>query len=850
MIKKPPELVTHYSTNNLSNQNDDPPPFNFAVIQRIVQARCENLRDDILLGLSELAEEIGVKSDELLYWEKSDILRPILASKGERPVRKYPLTEIKKAHIAHELQKLGWRQQKIAGVIAVWREQESGSPAPPAELSQTGRARMLLIARLLALVTQLAGGLKTPPRDCVLLARRLIHPSEFPIQEVETTEKDETQVVALLDQKNLIAGVSSEKGEVHLYFRDTERLREKARGCNYIAVRLRGNLIDEAFEIIYGFKAVNGDGQALQLRRNLVSDRIEDIVSISQRRFLLRLLHFLCVTTLNLEAKLAALSLEDLDIVHTLINSVPLVAPHKWDFASFLIPVNSANMRVLAASRDHPQRLKEQLYTIGTVGVQKSSLPGWTYTHRDYILIENIGSNDLRLPDQNPEGLRALAVIPAVISDRVEGVLLVGSQRKLPENQLYFDQDEIKILYILARTIAEGQARERLTQTGDNSLIIPDMVISEQGETELYQALRNIADTIVPLTRAGAGMENSIILLAVRLEGYGRLFALSKEASEWFTHRVQRTLHDQLEHVIEDDWESPLSSRVFTLASDQFVGLIGRTKEDVRWLRQVIGERLDTLSPLISPDLLNVTVHVWSVHFTYNDLAQRFHIDKLTKESLDKLATHLLERTKGALKIVANVKRGDIYMRSQDYKAALAEYDIAERNDPNNPYVLRHQCECLTEMGLYEEAVKYGERAVEQDPEYASSYRRLADAFLELRDFDNALRNYRLAIQHAESDPEAYLRLAQALILQGEPDDLGVIIDTLNQAMGYDRPDNPTRAKYRRYQGDACLRYGAYRQAVTWYEQALRFDPENEELRWAFKSARHQFNIASNRLSS
>jgi tetratricopeptide (TPR) repeat protein len=181
-------------------------------------------------------------------------------------------------------------------------------------------------------------------------------------------------------------------------------------------------------------------------------------------------------------------------------------------------------------------------------------------------------------------------------------------------------------------------------------------------------------------------------------------------------------------------------------------------------------------------------------------------------------------------------------MRRRDYSAARAEYDIAYKNDPGNPYALRHITECLTEIELYDEAVKYGLLAVEHDPKYAGSYRRLADAYISLGDFENALENYRKAIAHAEGNPVNFLSLAQTLILRGEPDDLEVIIDTLNQAMGYDAPDDRTRAKYLRYKGDACLRFEEYRQAATWYEQALRFDPENEELRWMLKQTRHLAN--------
>jgi len=83
---------------------------------------------------------------------------------------------------------------------------------------------MLLGARLLALITQLAGGLKNPPGDCLILARQLTHSVEIPrLNEMRVVEKGERQVQALANQPGSIAGISSEKGEVHLYFRENFR---------------------------------------------------------------------------------------------------------------------------------------------------------------------------------------------------------------------------------------------------------------------------------------------------------------------------------------------------------------------------------------------------------------------------------------------------------------------------------------------------------------------------------------------------------------------------------------------------------------------------------------------------
>ena len=819
-------------------------------IQRVVQSKCESLRNVPPLGLGELADELGVLSSTILNWGNVGILKPEVGIKGkQRIVNQYTQREVEKALLAKELTGRGWAPQQVLGAIPFWelsrRERDQTVFRPSPELSLSGRAALLLRARLLAFIGQLTAGLERPVTNCSLLVHKLSVQTELSKSGwVKWEPKSREQFLALANKKNSVAGYASKgTGEMQIYQRDKGRLQEITHGHNFYAIQFSGPSSDSVFEVVSGFEASSEDGLFAQLKQ----DPDLDIASVLARHLdqLTLLASILVDILVDVEAQLANYRLPADSQLHALVNMVCLAKADKWNFCGFLVTANETMLKMAAASINYPQRLKEQLYSIVSRGDRAPSLPGWVFANQDSVIIENITLDDPRLPDNNPEGLRALALIPAVSDKNVEGVLLVGNRNKQNDTIRCFNENELKLLQVFARVIGEAQARERLAYFDAQFVSMPRDEALQQDEKELRTALAHLTAKIKEHATNQMGLDNSVILFAVRLDGYGRLYSFNKVAAEWFAHRIRQALHLYLSREKIDDWQCPLRSRVFILSGDQIVGLIGHTQQDVRQLRDDIGEKLAHESQLIAQhtDKVAIKAYVWSVHFTYRDLVQQFGLSGPTPDSdaLDGLAQHLIARTRGALKIVHYVHQGDDYMRKRDYSRARTEYDMADSNDHNNPYILRHKSECLAEIGSYKEAIKYGELAVKHDPTYAGSYRRLADAYLGDGDFENALKNYREAINHAPNEPIYHLSLAQALILRAPQGDLEEVINILNDAMGLDSPNN--KVKYLAYKGEAYMRYKQFEAAALWYDQALRFDADNEALKWQLQKARQEARV-------
>ena len=814
------------------------------ILQQQILALRRPLERDVPLGLLELSQRIGMKQDELLYWTKLGILRPIPTYKGERRVGVYPLDEIEKALLSKLLKDKGWPPQKIAGAVPFWEHssKQEKVATPSTELDQTDRAVMLLRARVLALIAQITANLQTSPRNCFLIARAL-HPSDT--VSVSNTviweEIDKGLVENHIDNPLAVIGVSTDTGEMLLYFHNLDLLRSEIPDRTFIGACLRDSISGQGYEIIYGYIGSIGDNQRLLSQQKTSKELLSYNQEPVKWRFLFRLLHLLIHLIPEISTHFPLIKRKQLNTVEALVNFIPFLTDGKWDFSGFLVPANHHMLKIQSVSANYPRTLQDQLYPLETTGNYPLAPVSWVFNHQDHLIFEGILPTDPRLVDPNYEGIKSLAIIPAIVIGATTGVLLVGSHSKPVEGQFCFEPEDIQLLSVMARIIAESRERELLSNPDDVLPSLPKIGLPEQGEDDLNFAVRNAVDTLISYARAKAGMDNFIILLAIRLEGYGRLYTLNKTASEWFGSQIQRTLHLQIETIAQDEWDCPLPSRVFRLAGDQFVGLIGRTQSDIRGLRQEISNRLVELQQLIAQSYAEVTLHLWSVHFSYQDLAQQFDLGALKeKAQIERTVNHLLERTRGALKIVANIHQGDAYLRQRNFSAALAEYEIAELHDPGNPYVLRHKCECLTEIGQYAEAIRYGQRAVEADPGYAGPYRRLALAYLRQGNLEEAIMNYKEALHRAENDPSLYLSLAQVLILRAEKGDLDQVFDAITHAMDCDAPKAATRANYFRYKGEASMRFQKYDLAVNWYNQSLKLEPENKLVEWELHKARYE----------
>jgi len=193
-----------------------------------------------------------------------------------------------------------------------------------------------------------------------------------------------------------------------------------------------------------------------------------------------------------------------------------------------------------------------------------------------------------------------------------------------------------------------------------------------------------------------------------------------------------------------------------------------------------------------------------------------------------------------------------------DLEGAEAQFRIAIRRDPRNAPVRTNFGGLLYLMGRYEEARQELERATAIDPDYASAWNNLGAALGRLGRSAEEIAAYRKAtdldpayadVRHnlglallksgeAEAgeremrkaldlDPAyvpAYLNLAQHLLAgQRESEALDLLRQGAQKA--------PPNADLLVLLGEACLRLGRTPEAMSAFEESLRINPDQVELR-------------------
>jgi tetratricopeptide (TPR) repeat protein len=113
-------------------------------------------------------------------------------------------------------------------------------------------------------------------------------------------------------------------------------------------------------------------------------------------------------------------------------------------------------------------------------------------------------------------------------------------------------------------------------------------------------------------------------------------------------------------------------------------------------------------------------------------------------------------------------------------------------------------------------------RAVSINPDYAEAYYNLADAYVEIGDYDQAHSLYTEALAADRTLDLAYNGLGYVLILQGKPE---LAIPVLYTGLSLAR-DNDARAALWTNLGRAYLETGRYHEAEAALAQALALNPE------------------------
>ena len=247
-------------------------------------------------------------------------------------------------------------------------------------------------------------------------------------------------------------------------------------------------------------------------------------------------------------------------------------------------------------------------------------------------------------------------------------------------------------------------------------------------------------------------------------ESYDRenkdVFSIQSEIAKKIAHEMNATLSEKEKSLIEEKPTMNLQAYDFYLRGNSYLeesfGVIATVEQldnAERMYRAAF--RLDpTFTEAYSKLIIANLSMYWSgkeADYSIYKIKAKGLLDSLLSLNSDKSAVHL---AKGYYK----------YHGERDYNGALAEFDIAEKSNPNNCDVIIAKGFVYRRLGKLDDATKNFEKAAELNPNDKQSLFSLYETYLWNRKVDEGLLIIDKAIALTPDNAEIYRHKAEAYI--------------------------------------------------------------------------------------
>jgi tetratricopeptide (TPR) repeat protein len=815
---------------------------------------------------------------DLGYLEKKDLIKPQTIVKGkERKVRSYSLSDLRNAlYVAYGKKYNYTLRQAVVVLNSLGTDSTSlmnltRATTPKIEMDgfeQVKRVQMHLRGRVLQVILQQLCGVIL--RDGILIVEytgsydRLVEQSS----QLIISPKPEAEVKNLLlhidkDKVNnqTVIGWCTGEGEImtHLNDSDINRLLKKMVYWNFYIISSFSEDQNCNYHITLGLSKSPNSSEMIELKNRL------DHAQIGLISFEIKFLHMLLAVLFNSIQRLHSLmdyrgqrnwDSSQGDILAVLLNAVVALQQSKWYYAALLMPTSQDPPRLYVASKSDrfPDELRNQVsYDEG------QSIAGWSWKAGQPIAINVVIEKDPRLILQEQEQPTAIAALPTYgnkksLKDRPNGILYIGSRADIKEiKEPIFSDIDLKVLTLFAQTA--GEMIERINIVRSNvegvlaeSLIPPTKMGSKQDfDIKLRELLNKIGNGAINLKN----ISDSLVIIVISITGteYDNLKKHDLIVADWLssqiTEKLFRFLYTNLRQL------SNVERTIYKFNPSQFAVLISSIASDQDIRKEFRKELASWGSMGISLEGLDedeqLRIISWSLPFRIDDLTRRYQLTSTRDKGVDDAAAILSDKTTRALDILEFIERGDTLLEQGQFDDALVAYREAKAVDENNSYILRHIAQCYIEIGEYEEAINYINRAIKTDLQEkqdgdndiinSKTHRCLARAYAGAGRYKEAFDCLDGLINTNKTDPETYLQYGMLLVQTGDPDYIAQAPTKYHAALKYDQRDDLTRARYYRYIGEAYLLIYNYKEAASSFRIAVAKDPKNEDLRWLFQRA-------------
>jgi len=731
------------------------------------------LRDIII---AQFGSKIEFSKSDVYDWRTDlvDVFKEDRTEKARGFSDRFKSEEIEKILMAHYLWENGADRKHIPGVVRFWAETgKIEKKEVEIDIVERKRARLMLAGRLLSIIVGLITDLDGPPLDSILICREATDSFESESDIVLGTLESPPEIIP---ERTLVGYVKNiPEAEILAGIEDFSQFIPTMRNRQYYSIRVQAKeFVSKPIELIIGLRhgSLEHRGEIFLSRH-----RLGEIGQNNEKtKTAYKLLKFVFEKFFQLDKlfdndESRFQSIRGSDQLNALTTTVAF-ANENWSSCIFWTKEGSNHLTI----RGYSPGFTGDANKILTLA-ENLNLESFVYMGNGSILCGDVSDWKRRLPKEDDHISPAtFAIVPAVSKSGIEGVLFVNAK---PDSTYQFD-DDLDVLMALGRILAETYAREKLADV--SHLIASNLLSKPRWNEESALAMR-----IVELLDEEKQRQNSEKWDDVILDEYILLYMLkidingSRSLKRWyddlFSQRFSTLLRQKIS-LISSGHETP---RLYRLNPGNMIFLLPKIKissrGDLDWLQ----EELFAVFSSFMVGFPEVQLAIWPVYFPYSLLVTKMKdrgLDRLEEHDLASIGQDLIINTPKRLFPIAQLlMESEHKIRNRDYHNAAAVLTEALSRDytpGGSPFIYRRLADAYIGLGEWNSALDAAKHAIEAEAQamqpYAGSYLRFALAQEKLNQQSEAIGTYREAAR-LSPEPLYQLEYARVLTLYGETED-------------------------------------------------------------------------------
>jgi len=706
--------------------------------------------------------------NDINYWRGSGILNPI-KEPGTASYH-YNYDQIFRATQAAYLK---WdclvADAAIAGFLVQWNSREETAHVN-VDIAEIERARMLPIARCLGVITCLITELSSPPGGAILILHPLTEDEERSLGEKDCFTHTSLPGFDVDPDRDVIASTTNQpEAEALVRIRNFHEYIRKMSDARFHCVRIKDSeSLDRPYLLVIGLTENPTDDHARKiiLQVGLGSLPTSALRKSSNWDLVCKLIKYIFSVLLKLPEFVSGHDrryclIDQSDLLEVLITSILPMNP-LWRSCAFWAKVDEENLHIRTASPDYPGDRKLRLRLDET-----DNLVSFVFKQNESMLLWDAQVEDPRFPNKASSfPHEPFALIPAVSTNGVEGVLYIGASFMENYQIAEIKKSDTDFLRILAGLVAEAYLRQ---QVSDVSHLVKgaDEVEVKTSQASLEDALGNILkDKIVPGLDKGVDISaNEYMAIFILLLKSTHKHDIQAWYDEIFGRRMLALLKQQ--QIIPRSYASSDNIDFFHPDFGTVIALVKSvTMTDVDYFEDIRNNLRTEIRKKGKGFDSSVEVYLWSFHFSYAYLH-----DQLTKPlemphelDIKNLVRELIiNRYHDSLPRVRDLSLAEECMREHHYQEAIS---LLKSSRPDT-FIFRRLSDAYAALKRWDDALEAAKSAAKDIYPYAGSYTRLAKAYVGLEKFDDALQAYKRATEISPAEVRYQLEYAEALTLYG-----------------------------------------------------------------------------------